>query len=92
MRVMEIQGFGGPEVLQPGERPEPSPGPGEVVVRVMATSVNPVDTKIRRTGRGDRPGPAGRARRGCRRHRRGGRRRASPGSRPATRSMAVPAA
>ena len=55
MRVMEIKGYGGPEVLQPGERPMPSPGPGEVVVRVMATSVNPVDTKIRRTGRAVAP-------------------------------------
>ena len=52
MRVMEIKGYGGPEALRPGERPMPSPGPGEVIVRVMATSVNPVDTKIRRTGRG----------------------------------------
>ena len=55
MRVMEIKSFGEPEVLQVGERPDPSPRPGEVVVRVMATSVNPVDTKIRRTGRGVAP-------------------------------------
>ncbi len=55
MRVMEIKSFGDPEVLQAGERPDASPGPGEVVVRVMATSVNPVDTKIRRTGRGVAP-------------------------------------
>lgn len=50
MHVIEISGFGGPEVLQPGERPMPTPGPGEIVVRMMATSVNPADTKIRRNG------------------------------------------
>ena len=51
MRVMEIKGYGGPEVLQPGERPMPSPGPDEVIVRVMATSVNPVERDSARTGR-----------------------------------------
>jgi NADPH:quinone reductase len=55
MRVIEIRSFGGPEVLQLAERPDPTPGPGEVMVRVMATSVNPVDTKIRGTGRGVAP-------------------------------------
>jgi NADPH2:quinone reductase len=44
-----------PGVLQLAERSDPTPGPGEVVVRVMATSVNPVDTKIRGTGRGVAP-------------------------------------
>jgi NADPH:quinone reductase len=55
MRVMEIRAFGDPDALQPGDRPKPVAGPGEVVVRVMATSVNPVATKIRRTGRGVAP-------------------------------------
>lgn len=35
------------EVLQVGERPEPTPGPGEVKVRVCASAVNPSDTKKR---------------------------------------------
>lgn len=34
--------------LQICEIPDPSPGPGEVIVRVMASGVNPLDTKIRR--------------------------------------------
>jgi NADPH:quinone reductase-like Zn-dependent oxidoreductase len=34
--------------LQFGEAPEPRPGPGEVLVKVLGTSVNPIDFKIRR--------------------------------------------
>ena len=34
--------------LQISELPDPRPGPGEVLVRVMASGVNPLDTKIRR--------------------------------------------
>ncbi len=39
--------YGGPEVMGVGELPEPSPRKGEVVVQVVASSVNPVDWKIR---------------------------------------------
>ncbi|WP_280475197.1 NADP-dependent oxidoreductase [Nocardia asiatica] len=39
--------FGGPEVLEPAEVDRPRPGPGEVLVRVAATSVNPADWKVR---------------------------------------------
>ena len=39
--------FGGPEVLRLGEVPTPKPGPGEVLVRMHATGVNPVETYIR---------------------------------------------
>lgn len=39
--------FGGPEVLQLEEVPTPKPGPGEVLVRIQATGVNPVETYIR---------------------------------------------
>ena len=35
------------EVLALGEMPRPSPGPGEVLVRVMASGVNPSDVKSR---------------------------------------------
>jgi NADPH:quinone reductase len=48
MRAMVATGFGGPEVLISKEIPRPFPGPGEVVIRVRASSVNPIDTKIRR--------------------------------------------
>jgi len=38
---------GGPEQIQVGELPNPKPGAGEVLVRVQAASVNPIDTYIR---------------------------------------------
>src|SRR6266542_5756354 len=47
MRAMVIHGHGGPEVLQLEERPEPPLRERDVLVQVHATSVNPVDTKVR---------------------------------------------
>jgi NADPH:quinone reductase len=47
VRVIEIPRFGGPEVLQVAERPEPAAGSGEVRVRVRASTINPVDTAAR---------------------------------------------
>ena len=49
MRVIRIDGFGGPEVLRLAEVPDPSPGPGQVVVRVEAAGVNFIDV-YHRTG------------------------------------------
>jgi NADPH:quinone reductase-like Zn-dependent oxidoreductase len=46
--AVSISGFGGPEVLGVGERPVPVPGPGQVLLRVRAAGVNPLDWKIRR--------------------------------------------
>lgn len=43
MRAVEIQGAGGPEVLTPCSRPDPEPGPGEVLIRVAAAGVNRPD-------------------------------------------------
>ncbi|MFM9972204.1 MAG: NAD(P)H-quinone oxidoreductase [Burkholderiales bacterium] len=48
MRVAEIQKPGGPEVLVPAMRPTPSPGPGEVLVKVAAAGVNRPDVAQRR--------------------------------------------
>jgi NADPH:quinone reductase-like Zn-dependent oxidoreductase len=47
MRCVRIHGFGGPEVLSLEEAAAPRPAGGEVLVRVRAASVNPVDAKIR---------------------------------------------
>ncbi|WP_440995697.1 NAD(P)H-quinone oxidoreductase [Arhodomonas sp. SL1] len=49
MRVWQITEPGGPEVLRLDERPDPVPGPGQLVVRVRATGVNRADT-IQRMG------------------------------------------
>jgi NADPH:quinone reductase-like Zn-dependent oxidoreductase len=47
MRAIVQHAFGGPEVLQLGERSRPEPLPTEVRVRVEAAGVNPVDWKTR---------------------------------------------
>jgi putative PIG3 family NAD(P)H quinone oxidoreductase len=43
MTVIEANGAGGPEVLVPGTRPVPEPGPGEVLVEVAAAGINRPD-------------------------------------------------
>ena len=43
MRAVVVTEFGGPEVLQWLEVPDPVAGPGEVVVRVTASAVNRAD-------------------------------------------------
>lgn len=48
MKAIVMTAFGGPEVLQQRELPKPVPGPTEVLVKVLATSVNPVDYQTRR--------------------------------------------
>ena len=47
MKAVFIEKFGGPEVLQYGDMPDPVAGPGEVVVDVVAASVNAADWKVR---------------------------------------------
>src|SRR5918911_2965438 len=47
MKAIRVQEFGGPEVLRLEDVPEPKPGAGQVLVRVRAAGVNPVDTYIR---------------------------------------------
>jgi NADPH:quinone reductase-like Zn-dependent oxidoreductase len=47
MRAISQQTFGGPEVLSVAEMEQPQPLPTEVLVRVRAVGVNPVETSIR---------------------------------------------
>lgn len=54
MRAVGVTEFGGPEALEVVELPDPSPGPGEVLVRVHAATVNPTDTYTRNGARAER--------------------------------------
>ena len=47
MKAIQIHEFGGPEVLKYEEAPKPSPAADEVLIKVYASGVNPVDWKIR---------------------------------------------
>jgi NADPH:quinone reductase-like Zn-dependent oxidoreductase len=47
MKAIQYRRFGGPEVLELGELPDPHPGPGEVRIAVRAVGVNPIDWKMR---------------------------------------------
>src|SRR5580704_15711618 len=47
MKAVVVHQYGGPEVLKFEEYPDPVAGPGQVLVRVAAASVNPVDYKRR---------------------------------------------
>ena len=44
MRAVQIQAFGGPEVLEVVDLPDPTPGPHEVVARVLGAGINFADT------------------------------------------------
>jgi len=50
--VIQYARFGGPEVLEAAQHPDPVPGAGKVLVTVKAAGVNPIDAKLRR---GTRP-------------------------------------
>jgi len=47
MKVMNYTKYGAAQVLTPAERPTPRPGKQQALVRVHATSVNPIDWKLR---------------------------------------------
>lgn len=57
MKAIRIYEFGGTDVLRLEEIDDPTPGAGEIVVRIHAAGVNPVDTYIRAGIYGDRPKP-----------------------------------
>jgi NADPH:quinone reductase len=50
MKAVRIHTYGGPEVLRLDDVPDPTPGPGEVLLRVHAAGVNFADTQ-RRSGK-----------------------------------------
>jgi NADPH:quinone reductase-like Zn-dependent oxidoreductase len=50
MQAIMVSEFGGPGVLRAGEVPMPRPGPGEVLVRVLAAGVGPWDASLRTGG------------------------------------------
>ena len=50
MRAIQLQEFGGPEVLEVREIPRPVAGAGELLLQVRAAGINPVDTGIRSGG------------------------------------------
>ena len=47
MKAIRFHGFGGPEVLRYEDVEQPTPGPGQVRIRVAATSFNDIDAAIR---------------------------------------------
>ena len=57
MKAIRVHEFGGPEALRLEETADPQPGPGQVLVRVEAIGINPVDTYIRSGSYGKRPLP-----------------------------------
>ena len=46
MKAVYFERHGGPEVLRYGDLPDPSPGPGEIVVDIHAATVNGADWKV----------------------------------------------
>ncbi|MGH7409210.1 MAG: quinone oxidoreductase family protein [Candidatus Methylomirabilales bacterium] len=47
MKAIQIQSHGGPEVLKVATVPDPKPGTGEVLVRIKASAINPLDGIVR---------------------------------------------
>lgn len=47
MKAIVLHEYGGPDKLQYEDFPDPVPGEGEVLVRMSATSINPIDWKMR---------------------------------------------
>jgi NADPH2:quinone reductase len=50
MKAVLMTVAGNPEVLQLQEVPKPTPGNTEILVRLVAAGINPIDTKLRKRG------------------------------------------
>ncbi|BCK56017.1 alcohol dehydrogenase catalytic domain-containing protein [Nocardia wallacei] len=50
MRAVVARGYSGPDVLEVVEVPVPAPGRGQVLIRVEAAAVNPVDLVVTCSG------------------------------------------
>src|SRR5665213_604885 len=57
MRAVVIHEYGGPETLKLEERPQPALRDTDILVEVHASSVNPVDTKVRKNSSAQRTLP-----------------------------------
>ena len=54
MKAIRIHEFGGPEVLKLEDAPRPEPAADEVLIKIVASGVNPIDWKIREGARKDK--------------------------------------
>jgi NADPH:quinone reductase-like Zn-dependent oxidoreductase len=57
VKAVFFRAFGGPEVLEYGELPDPVPAAGELLVEIHAATINAADWKMRRGGYGPQPFP-----------------------------------
>ncbi len=55
MQAIVVKQAGGPEVLRLQTLPDLQPGPGQVLIRVAAVGVNPVEAYLRSGGQGYAP-------------------------------------
>jgi NADPH2:quinone reductase len=60
VKAIVVEAYGGPEVLSLHDQPDPSPGPGEILVQVAAAGVNYMDVGMRKGFYGDGPGNSAR--------------------------------
>lgn len=58
MKALVLTAFGGPQSFELRDVPKPVPQAGQVLVRVHATSINPLDYQVRRGDYPDLVAPA----------------------------------